>query len=75
MELRRADMLLSDEYQQFTESIERHKKVAYQRTPHEYDGKLIGRVHWVENIVDEDTKKVITIERSQVVRVDGKWIV
>jgi hypothetical protein len=64
-------LLLSDEDQWFIEKMEtityreNRKKVKVQ--------KLIGRIHWNENFKDEDTGEVITIERSQPVRVDGKW--
>lgn len=71
IELERELLLLSDSEQWYSEGM---------TTVVEKDGRkknkverLIGRVHWNENFKDESTGEVITIERSQVVRVDGKW--
>jgi len=71
IQLERQALLMSDEEQWFTEENEMvtekdgRKKNRVER--------LIGRVHWNENFKDESTGEVITIERSQVVRVDGNW--
>lgn len=72
-ELSTQDILLCDETQRFEEKIESHPKVKYQRKPHWLDGKLVGRIFWKEDFKDNDTGEVITIERQQVVRVDGEW--
>lgn len=34
---------------------------------------LVGRRYWMEDFKDEDTGEVVTIERSQAVKVDGEW--
>jgi hypothetical protein len=73
IELAKQDILLCDETQRFEEKIESHPKTKYQRKPHWLDGKLVGRIFWNENLKDEDTGEVITIERQQIVRVDGEW--
>ncbi len=67
-------LLLCDEKQRFEEKIESHPKVKWQRKPNWLDGKLVGRVYWNQNIEDDDTGEVVTIERSRIVRVDGEWI-
>lgn len=70
-ELTKEGLLLSDEEQWFTEKIELvtirdgRKKTKVK--------KLIGRVHWKEDFTDEATGEIITIERSQPVRIDGEW--
>ena len=35
---------------------------------------IIGRIHWVEDFIDEDTGEVFSINRSRLVRKDGVWI-
>jgi len=74
IELYKQAMVISDEKQWFTEEIESHPKAKYQREPNYLDGKLVGRIHWNEDFKDEDTGKLITIERSQLVKVDGEWV-
>lgn len=73
LELTKANLLLCDKEQRFEEKIESHPKRRGQRLPNELDGKLVGRVYWHEDFLDEDTGEVIRIERQQVVRVDGEW--
>lgn len=73
IELTKQDLLLSDDVQRFEEKIESHPKAKHQRTPNKLDGKLVGRIFWKEDFVDEDNGEVITVERQQVVRVDGEW--
>ncbi len=70
IELKREGILLSDKYQQFTEEEE---DVLICGRPKKYETKLIGKIHWKEDFVDEDTHEVITINRSQIVRVNGEW--
>jgi len=72
-ELQQQEILLSDETQRFEEKIESHPKRKYERKPNWLDGKLVGRIFWKENFKDESTGEVVTIEREQVVRVDGEW--
>ena len=69
-ELSRESILLSDKHQQFTEKEE---EVLICGRPKKYETKLIGRIHWKEDFIDEDTGDVITIDRSQIVRINGKW--
>lgn len=66
-------ILLCDDKQRFEEKIESHPKRKYERKPNWLDGKLVGRIFWNEDFKDEDTGEVVTIERQQVVRVDGEW--
>lgn len=71
IELNKQSLLLSDEKQWFTEKMEtvtyreNRKKVSVE--------KLIGRIYWNEDFRDGDTGEVITIELSEVVRVNGQW--
>ena len=74
IELARQAILLSDEEQQFKEEIESHPKGKYQRIANWLDGKLIGRIHWVEEFKDEDGGPSTFINRSKIVRVDGRWV-
>lgn len=71
IELRKEDLLLNDKKQQFTEKDE---EVLISGRPKKYETRLVGRIHWKEDFVDEDNGSVITIDRSQVVRVNGEWI-
>lgn len=71
-ELLKESCLLSDEEQWFTEEMETFtKRVNRKKVTEE---KLVGRIHWNQNFKDEDTGSVITIKRSQAVRVNGEWI-
>lgn len=74
LELVRKSLLLSDDKQWFKEEVESHPRQKYQRKPNYLDGKLVGRVHWVEEFKDDDTGKPFSIERSRAVRIDGEWI-
>ena len=69
IELERQALLLSDEEQWFVEAKETERDG---RKKNKVE-RLIGRIYWNESFKDEDTDNVITIERSQVVRVDGNW--
>jgi hypothetical protein len=72
--LTKQDILLCDETQRFEEKIEEsHPRSKYKKKPHWLDGKLVGRIFWNENFKDEHTGEVITIERQQIVRVNGEW--
>ncbi len=71
IELRKETILLSDEKQWFKEEME---TITYRENRKKVSvDKLVGRRYWNEDFMDEDTKEVITIERCQVVRVDGIW--
>ena len=74
IELTKELYLLSDEKQWFREEVESHPKQPYQRKPHFLDGKLVGRICWNDVFKDEDSGETVTIERSEVVRVNGVWI-
>lgn len=74
VELQKQAILLSDEEQQFTEEVEYHPKTKFQRKPNYLDGKLVGRIHWVENYKDESDGTLIPIKRTRVVRINGEWI-
>jgi aspartyl/asparaginyl-tRNA synthetase len=65
-------VLLSDDEQWFTEKME---TVTYRENRKKVKKEqMVGRINWKEDFKDEDTDEVITIERSQVVRVDGEWV-
>lgn len=72
IKLKQEAMLLSDDKQWYAEAMEptipedaRKKKIE----------KLIGRIHWNEDFKDDDTGETVSIERSEIVRVDGEWVV
>lgn len=71
IELRKEGMLLCDKTQRFKESEE---DVLICGRPKKYETKLIGRIHWKEDFIDEDTGDVVTIERKKTVRVNGEWV-
>ena len=54
---------LLDDYREKKEKVKEGRKSAE---------KLIGRIYWQEDFKDEDSSKVITIERSEICRIDGK---
>lgn len=66
--LERQHLLLSDKQQQYVEKEETVGRGKNKRT------HLIGRVHWKEYFMDEDTRQSILINRSRIVRQDGEWI-
>lgn len=65
--LKQESLLLSDKNQWFTEKEEEagRGKKKYKR--------VVGRIHWNEDFINEDTHEVVSIERSLIVRVDGEW--
>lgn len=73
LDLRRQDILLSDEKQWFEEKMESvSKRVNRKKVTEE---KLIGRVYWNESFKDEDRpENPIVITRCQVVRINGEWV-
>jgi hypothetical protein len=71
IELRKEDMLLCDKTQWFTEEEE---EVLICGRPKKYETRLVGRIHFIEDFVDEDTNEVFQVERKQTVRVNGEWL-
>lgn len=71
--LEKEDLLFSDDQQWFVEKEEEVKFRQNRKLIKET--RLIGRVYWKEHFVDEDTGKLIEIERSQKVRENGKFII
>ena len=65
------NMLLSDETYRFEEKEE---DVVVKRRPKIIEKKLIGRRYWKAKFVDDDTGNVITIDRQEVVRINGEWV-
>jgi len=74
IELTKQAILLSDEEQQFTEEIESHPRAKYQREDNYLDGKLVGRIHWIEQFKDEADGTFINVNRSRLVRINGEWV-
>lgn len=60
-------ILLCDDKQWFTEKLEL-VKVARKK-----EKMLVGRRHWKEDFKDESTGEIVTIERSEVVSIDGRF--
>lgn len=69
-ELTKESYLLSDEHQQF---VEKYEDVLVFGRSKKYKKQLVGRIHWVEEYGDGDGGTLM-IDRSKVVRLDGKWI-
>lgn len=67
-----ADYLLCDKQQWYKESIENHPKKRGCAKNY-LDGKLVGRIYWMQDFKDEYTGIVFPVERNRVVRVDGNW--
>ena len=64
-------LLLCDDEQRYEEKVEViSEKKEGKRVKRE---ALIGRVYWKQTFHDEDTGNPITVERNQVVRIDGEW--
>lgn len=68
VELNRQHLLLSDKNQQYTEQEETFGRGKSKET------FLIGRLHWKEYFLDEDTDEKMSIERSHIVRKNGEWV-
>lgn len=62
-------LMLCDETQQYTEQMKEIGK-GKKKT-----NKVIGTIHWREDFIDESNGEVLTIDRSQTVKIDGEWIV
>ena len=71
--LEKENLLFSDEQQWFVEKEEEVKFRQNRKVVTE--NKLIGRVFWKEHFVDEDSGELIEIERNQIIRENGKFIV
>ena len=71
LELNREETLLSDKKQQF---IEKEEEILICGRPKKYKTMLMGRIHWKEDFIDEDSGDIITIERSMLVRKNGEWL-
>ena len=71
--LKEENLLFSDEQQWF---VEKEEEVKYRQNRKVVkENKLIGRVFWKEHFVDEDSGELIEIERNQIIREKGKFIV
>lgn len=72
VQLNRENILLSDDEQWFTETEETWtRRVGRKREKYT---RLVGRINWKEDFTDEDTGEKLSINRSEVVRVDGEWV-
>lgn len=58
---------ICDDKQRYTEQIESRGRG---KDKHDI---IVGRIHWKEDFTDEDTGEIITIERSQAVRIGDTW--
>lgn len=67
VELKKEALLLCDDVQWF---VEKKEVIGRGKSKREV---LVGRIHWNEDFKDEDTGETITIERTEIVRVDGEW--
>jgi len=72
IELQKQEMLLSDDVQQYYEEevevvVKRRPKIVFEKQHR-------GIITWKEDFMDEDTGEVVTIQRNQVVRINGEWV-
>ena len=71
-ELRKQELLMSDEQQQY---YEKEVEVVISRRPKKVETQLHGFIKWKEYFKDEDRPdEPIEIERNMVVRVNGEWV-
>lgn len=63
--------LLCDNEQWYTEEWE---NVTISKRPKKIEKQLIGRIHWLESFVDQDTGEVIDIQRTMMVSRDGHFV-
>lgn len=68
--LKREAILLCDESQWFEEKEE---EITISQRPKKIEKRVIGRIYWNQDFIDEHTNEIFTILRDQVVRVDGIW--
>lgn len=68
LELEKEDILFCDKNQWYKEGPETHGTGKRKLT------RNYGRIYWKEDFKDEDTGEIITLERSQIVKVDGEWV-
>ncbi len=65
-------LILSDNVQQY---IEEEKEVTISKRPKVTKKIIRGMIQWNEDFRDESTGEIVTIQRHQVVKEDGEWIV
>ncbi len=70
LELKKENLLFSDDEQWFIERKEEH---VTKRRPLQKETFLVGRVYWMQDFKDNDTGEIIPIERNQIVRINGEW--
>lgn len=64
--------LISDKEQRY---IEEERDVVVSKRPKVTKKVLFGMIQWDEYFIDEDTGKIVTIQRHKVVKQDGVWVV
>lgn len=71
IEFTKQGLLLCDSKQRFEEKEE---VWTIKKRPKITETVLAGRIYWREGFRDEDTGKIIYIERSRLVRQNGEWL-
>ena len=71
IELKKQDILTSDKWQQY---FEIEKDVVVSKRPKVIEKQLHGLIKWKEDFIDEDNGEIFSIERKQLVRVNGEWL-
>lgn len=54
--------------------IEKEETRIVSKKPKVVETVMVGRNYWIEYFLDEDTGKKFPIERNEVVRVNGEWL-
>lgn len=69
-ELRKQELLMSDDVQQY---YEKEVEVTVSRRPKKVEKQLHGFIKWKEKHKDHSTDEYIEIERNMLIRINGEW--
>lgn len=76
-DLEKKEMILCKKYLTVSDTktwyTEINRKIRDPKNGRKFKTILEGRVHWYQNFKDEDTRKIVKIERSCAIMQDGIW--
>lgn len=72
VELRKEQLTLTDKMYRYEE---KEVEVLVSGRPKKYETRLQGIRYWTDFFLDEDTGKKIALERSEIVKENGKWLI
>jgi len=70
-ELRKQELLMSDEVQQY---YEKEVEVTVSKRPKKVEKQLHGFIKWKETFKDSSTGKPYEMERNMIIRVNGEFV-